>query len=864
MSDNKNDNYEPLYFYEERSFGVANGFDTFPDDGKFYFTYSIDSKIVFISEGYESAAARDNGVASVEKNLPIAARYKVLQNDDGKTYISLKAGNHKEIAISRPFDSEEAANAVISGLAKDTEKEESAATTTEEETEVIETKQEEAPPVKAEETAEVAAESTVDALKIAEVVQEAEAIAEETEVASETAEPVTTTTESIEPAEPVITAANAEGPATKAEPVSEEAVDITKEQVFEVKETKVEEEEKPAKRSRPTKARKEQPTAPKPQREKLEIVVDTTAHDDFDWTQTSKHILPYSEKETQEYLTQYESTLSAVIEGEIVNGTVSEIKDGTVLLDINFKSDGLLSLSEFRDTPDMAVGDQVEVYVEQQEDDRGQLVLSRRKAKLLRAWESIKDSFENGTVIKGVIISKTKGGLIANCNGLETFLPGSQIDIKPIIDYDVYVGRTMEFKVVKINETIKNAVVSHKALIESDLAEQREAIIGSLEKGQVLEGLVKNITDFGAFLDLGGVDGLLYITDISWGRISHPSEILSLNQKINVVVLDFDENKKRISLGLKQLQPHPWEVLGEEIKAGATVRGRIVNIEDYGAFLEIMPGVEGLIHVSEVTWSNQPINAREYFKINQEYDAKIVTIDREDRKMSLSIKQLADDPWNSIVEKFPVESRHTGLVKNLTPYGVFIELEEGIGGMIHISDLSWTKRYSHPSEFTKKGQNIDVVVLDIDQKNRKLSLGHKQIEENPWDTFESVFPVGSYHEATILRRDDRGAIVQLPYGLEAFAPIKHVKKEDGSLANVDDVLTVKVIEFNRDDKRILVSHLRYLEDIQREADDQVRQEKVQERKETKQAVKKVQTNVEKSTLGDLDVFSQLKDQLKED
>jgi len=557
-------------------------------------------------------------------------------------------------------------------------------------------------------------------------------------------------------------------------------------------------------------------------------------------------------------------TILIVIEGEIVKGTVSEIKDGTVLLDINFKSDGLLSLSEFRDTPDMAAGDQVEVYVEQQEDDRGQLVLSRRKAKLLRSWESIKDSFENGTVIKGVIISKTKGGLIANCNGLETFLPGSQIDIKPIIDYDMYVGREMEFKVVKINETIKNAVVSHKALIESDLAEQREAIIGSLEKGQVLEGLVKNITDFGAFLDLGGVDGLLYITDISWGRISHPSEILSLNQKINVVVLDFDENKKRISLGLKQLQPHPWEVLGEEVAEGSTVKGRIVNIEDYGAFLEIMPGVEGLIHVSEVTWSNQPINAREYFKINQEYDAKIVTIDREDRKMSLSIKQLADDPWNTIMDKFPLESRHTGLVKNLTPYGVFIELEEGIGGMIHISDLSWTKRYSHPSEFTKKGQKIDVVVLDVDQNNRKLSLGHKQVEENPWDTFESVFPVGSYHEATILRRDDRGAIVQLPYGLEAFAPIKHVKKEDGSLANVDDVLTVKVIEFNRDDKRILVSHLRYLEDIQREADDQVRQEKVKERKQTTQAVKKVQTNVEKSTLGDLDVFSQLKDQLKKD
>jgi small subunit ribosomal protein S1 len=477
---------------------------------------------------------------------------------------------------------------------------------------------------------------------------------------------------------------------------------------------------------------------------------------------------------------------------------------------------------------------------------------------------NIVDSYENGTVIKGIVISKTKGGLIVDCSGLETFLPGSQIDIKPIIDYDAYVGKTMEFKVVKINEQIKNAVVSHKALIESDLAEQREAIIASLEKGQVLEGLVKNITDFGAFLDLGGVDGLLYITDISWGRINHPSEVLALNQKINVVVLDFDENKKRISLGLKQLTPHPWSTLTEEMAEGSTVKGKIVNIEDYGAFLEITPGVEGLIHVSEVSWSNQPINAREYFKLGQEYEAKIVTIDRDDRKMSLSIKQLSKDPWSDIETRFAAGTRHSGEVKNLTPYGVFVELEEGIGGMIHISDLSWTKRYSHPSEFTKVGEQIDVVVLDVDKDNRKLSLGHKQLEENPWDTFENVFPVGSYHEATIIRRDDRGAIVQLPYGLEAFAPIKHVRKEDGQLAEVEEALTVKVIEFNRDDKRILVSHLRYLEDIRREAEEEVRKEKQVERKKTRDAVKKQQSSVEKSTLGDLDVFSQLKEQLKED
>lgn len=588
------------------------------------------------------------------------------------------------------------------------------------------------------------------------------------------------------------------------------------------------------------------------------------AHDDFDWSLTKSQSSSYSDQEKSDYLKQYESTLTAVLENEIVTGKVSSIQDGDIVLDINYKSDGLVPMSEFRDTPDLGVGDTVEVYVEQQEDARGQLVLSRRKAKLLRAWENIVDSYTNGTIIEGTVISKTKGGLIADCGGLETFLPGSQIDIKPIIDYDSYVGKRMEFKVVKINEVIKNAVVSHKALIESDLAEQREAIIASLEKGQVLEGLVKNITDFGAFLDLGGVDGLLYITDISWGRISHPSEVLQLNQKINVVVLDFDENKKRISLGLKQLQPHPWEVLNAEIKESSVVKGKVVNIEDYGAFLEIQPGVEGLVHVSEVTWSNQPINAREFFKLGQEYEAKVVTIDREDRKMSLSIKQLADDPWDTIEEQFPLSSHHKGEVKNLTPYGVFVELKEGIGGMVHISDLSWTKRYSHPSEFTKVGEEIDIVILDIDKSNRKLSLGHKQLEENPWDTFENVFPVGSYHEATVLRRDDRGAIVQLPYGLEAFAPIKHVKKEDGTLADPEEVLTVKVIEFNRDDKRILVSHLRYLDDIRREADETVKKERQEQRQQTRTAVKKQQSSIEKNTLGDLDAFSALREQLKEE
>lgn len=588
-----------------------------------------------------------------------------------------------------------------------------------------------------------------------------------------------------------------------------------------------------------------------------------TAHDDYDWTGGARQTAVYTSEQRSKMDDEYSATLSSLIENEIVSGRVTSIQDGDVLLDINFKSDGLVPLSEFRDTPDLKVGDHVDVYVEMQEDARGQLILSRRKAKLLLAWERIVDSYTNGTVIKGTVISKTKGGLIADCGGLETFLPGSQIDIKPIIDYDVYVGKTMEFKVVKINEAIKNAVVSHKALIESDLAEQREHIISGLEKGQVLEGVVKNLTDFGAFLDLGGVDGLLYITDISWGRINHPAEVLELNQKINVAVLDFDENKKRISLGLKQLQPHPWEVLDTDIQEASVVKGKIVNIEDYGAFLEIKPGVEGLIHVSEVSWSNQPINAREFFKLDQEYEAKVVTIDKEERKMSLSLKQLTKDPWTDIETKYALNSKHNGVVKNLTPYGVFVELEEGIGGMVHISDLSWTKRYGHPSEYTKVGAPIDVSILEIDLENRKLSLGHKQLEENPWDTFQTVFPVGSYHEATVLRKEDRGAIVQLPYGLEAFSPSKHLKKADGQMAEIDEVITVKVIEFNRDEKRILVSHLRYLEDINKEADDKVKEEKAKERAEIQKVVKKTQSSVEKSTLGDLADFSELKEKIQD-
>ncbi len=603
--------------------------------------------------------------------------------------------------------------------------------------------------------------------------------------------------------------------------------------------------------------------------EPIELILDSdsltvgSGHDEFDWARGKRGQVLYSAEESKSYLELYESSMSSLNAGEIVKGRVSAITGSDVVLDINYKSDGLVALSDFRDIPDLKIGDYVDVYVESQEDAKGQLQLSRRKAKLLRAWEAIVDSFQNGTVIRGQVISKTKGGLIVDAGGLETFLPGSQIDIKPVIDYDQYVNKVMEFKVVKINETIKNAVVSHKALIESDLAEQREHIIGGLEKGQVLEGTVKNITDFGAFLDLGGVDGLLYITDISWGRITHPSEVLHLNQKINVVVLDFDENKKRISLGLKQLLPHPWEVLAAEVTEGSTVKGKIVNIEDYGAFLEIKPGVEGLIHISEVTWANAPINAKEFFKLGQEMEARVVTIDREDRKMSLSIKQLTGDPWDKIEDKYAAGTRHMGDVKNLTQYGVFVELEPGVGGMIHISDLSWTKRYSHPSEYTKVGSKIDVIILESDKETRKLSLGHKQIEDNPWDSFETVFPIGSTHEATVLRKDDRGAIVQLPHGLEAFAPIKHIKKEDGTTAEVGETLNFKVIEFNRDDKRILVSHSRIVEDAKKVADDADRKAKAGEEAETRKAVEDTQNKVEKDTLGDLAALVQLKDQLND-
>ncbi len=642
--------------------------------------------------------------------------------------------------------------------------------------------------------------------------------------------------------------------ASEEAPAKEEAEAAVAEEVAEVKsEEEVAAEEVPAPQNEEA-----------PEEVQENEVEEVTAHDDFDWDVSNDRHEMYSATELKQIEEMYEKTLTTVEENEIVTGVIVNITDTDAVINIGFKSDGLIPLSEFRDRDEpLKVGDEVDVYVEKTEDEKGQLQLSRRKAKLQRAWESIVDAYHNDKIVKGKIVSKTKGGLITNVYGLETFLPGSQIDVKPIIDYDAYVGKTMEFKVVKINEAINNAVVSHKALIESDIEQQRAEIMSKLEKGQVLEGTVKNITDFGAFIDLGGVDGLLYITDISWGRINHPSEVLELNQSLNVVVLDFDDEKKRISLGLKQLEPHPWDVLDKEITEGSIIKGRIVNIEDYGAFLEITPGVEGLIHVSEVSWSNQPINAKEYFKVGEEYEAKVMTIDREQRKMSLSIKQLQEDPWENVEEKYPVGSRHKGVVKNITPYGVFVEMDEYIGGMIHISDLSWIKRFNHPSEYTKVGETLDVVVLEVDKEGRKLSLGHKQLEEDPWDTFENVFPVGSVHEATIIKRDDKGAIVQLPYGLEAFAPAKHLKKEDGGSLNVEETAPFKIIEFDRDDKRIIVSHTRA---VQASRDDEKQTERKQKDTQHKKVKRKMETlsqGQEKTTLGDLGVLGDLKAKMKE-
>jgi small subunit ribosomal protein S1 len=594
-----------------------------------------------------------------------------------------------------------------------------------------------------------------------------------------------------------------------------------------------------------------------------EVVVVETAHDDFDWSVDKRNVSHYAEAERVKYDKVYDDTFVQINDGEIMNGLVVALTKTDVVVNIGFKSDGLVSLNEFRDTNGVKTGDTVEVMVVEKEDRDGNLHLSRKSARIYRAWERIMEVHKTGEVVTGLVTSKTKGGLIVDVFGMETFLPGSQIDVKPVTDYDQFVGKTMEFKVVKINETIKNAVVSHKALIESDIEAQRAEIMSKLEKGQVLEGVVKNITDFGAFMDLGGLDGLLYITDISWGRISHPSEVVKMDQKIQVVVLDFDDDKKRISLGLKQLTPHPWDVLPTDLSEGSVVKGKVVNIEDYGAFLEIQPGVEGLVHVSEITWANTPINAKEFFKLGDEHEAKVVTLDKDARKMSLSIKQMSQDPWSAIDNKFPENSKHKGLVKNITPYGVFVELESGIGGMIHISDLSWLKRFNHPSEYVKVGESIDIKILNIDKENRKLQLGHKQLEEDPWNALEVTFAIGSIHDGTIVRKDDKGAIVQMPYGLEGFAPNRHLAKEDGKQVQAEETAQFMVIEFDRNEKRIVVSHARIWEQNIQEEKEVAKKEAKAESENTKKAVKAVQAKVEKSTLGDLGALAEIKAKLDE-
>ena len=582
-----------------------------------------------------------------------------------------------------------------------------------------------------------------------------------------------------------------------------------------------------------------------------------SSHDDFDWSKGKRNVTEYSADTIQEMEAQYTKDLKILEENVIVKGTIVSVTSTDVVLNIGFKSDGMVPINEFRDMEELAQGMEVDVYVSTLENAKGQLELSRRKAKLLKAWDALVEAHANDTIVKGTVASKTKGGLIVNIGGLETFLPGSQIDVKPVVDYDEYVGKQMELKVVKVNETIKNAVVSHKALIESDIEEQRLEIISGLEKGQVLEGIVKNITDFGAFIDLGGIDGLLYITDISWGRINHPNEVLTLNESINVVVMDFDDNKKRISLGLKQLQEHPWTAFVDTVNVGDKVKGKIVNVEDYGAFLEIQPGVEGLIHVSEVSWSSEQINSRKYFNMGEEYEAVIMTIGAEERKMSLSIKRLIPDPWEIVAERYAVDSKHVGQIRNITPYGVFVELEEGIGGMVHVSDLSWTKRFNHPSEYVKSGETLEVMVLEIDDENRKLSLGHKQLEEDPWGTFETVFPVGSVHEGLVVSADAKGGVVMLQHGLEGYMPSRHMKKENNELAVVDDKIEVKVIEFNQRDKRIILSHTKVWSD-------EVIKEKRKSASDTNKQVKKLQSNIEATTLGDISALADLQAKLKDE
>jgi small subunit ribosomal protein S1 len=586
---------------------------------------------------------------------------------------------------------------------------------------------------------------------------------------------------------------------------------------------------------------------------------------DFDWDAFAQGET-YNKEEKLQLTETYDQTLSKITDKEVVMGTVSGINKREVLVNIGFKSEGVISISEFRYNPELKLGDEVEVYIESQEDRNGQLILSHKKARASRSWDRVNAALENNEIIKGYIKCRTKGGMIVDVFGIEAFLPGSQIDVKPIRDYDIFVDKTMEFKVVKINPEYKNVVVSHKALIEEELEQQKKEIIAKLEKGQVLEGTVKNITSYGVFIDLGGVDGLVHITDLSWGRVQHPEEVVQLDDKINVVILDFDEDKKRIALGLKQLMPHPWDALDAELKVGDIVKGRVVVMADYGAFVEINQGVEGLIHVSEMSWTQHLRSAQDFLKVGDEIEAVVLTLDREERKMSLGMKQMKPDPWEDIETKYPVGSTHKAIVRNFTNFGIFVEIEEGVEGLVHISDLSWTKKIKHPSEVTELGATIEIQVLEVDKENRRLSLGHKQLEENPWEVFETVFTVGSVHEGTVVELLDKGAVISLPYGVEAFATSKFLVKEDGGQAQLDEKLDFRIVEFNKDSKRILVSHSRTFEEDQADAQKSTDSKKKPSSRRTSRkkddvAASAPSTSVEKSTLGDIEELAALKEKL---
>jgi small subunit ribosomal protein S1 len=688
---------------------------------------------------------------------------------------------------------------------------------------------------------------TNDELNVNEELTNAEGVSEEVTAKAE---------ETVEAAEETVTeetAAEAAGEVAEEvkEEVAEVVAEVTEETTAEVAEEVVEEAAAIEEDDEPTVEKLKAP------------LIEQISLENFDWDAIGKKHENYSSDERTKLENLYDKTLSSIVEHEVIDGTVVAMNSREVVVNIGFKSDGVIPQSELRYNPNLKVGDKIEVYVESQEDMGGQLLLSHKKARILRSWERVNQAFEKEEVINGYVKCRTKGGLIVDVFGIEAFLPGSQIDVKPIRDYDVYVDKVMEFKVVKINQEYKNVVVSHKALIEDELEQQKADIISKLEKGQILEGTVKNITSYGVFIDLGGVDGLIHITDLSWGRINHPEEIVQLDQKIKVVILDFDENKKRIALGLKQLTPHPWDSLSETVKVGDQVKGRVVVIADYGAFIEIAPGVEGLIHVSEMSWSQHLRTAQDFLKVGDEVEAVILTLDREERKMSLGIKQLIPDPWTNIKEKYPINSKHVATVRNFTNFGIFVELEEGVDGLIHISDLSWSKKIKHPAEFTKIGEKIDVIVLDVDVDNRRLSLGHKQLEENPWDVFETVFSVGSVHKGTITSASDKGMVVALPYGVEGFAPLRHIVKEDNTQAKVDEALEFKVIEFSKDNKKIILSHSRIFQDAA--ATEKVKENASKESAEnsTKRAVKKIKDNLEKTTLGDLEALANLKSDMEE-